>query len=345
MNSVKRAAKTFNLFLVPALLLMTAAALRAEHETPHTGDNSPATPLQKPALLERIGWRSLHWKASNFWVTASSRIRLDEVSPDLLEASHLLPATEQAGTPRIAPASSLLVQRTDSRIADNVEYRTAWVAPETLATLQRCRLGYGDDDSRIKCYRYLDNGVYRERRESNETSAPYQANPPWTQGPPKSPLPRTADWRVSGRMLLEKPQSLDSMPGWLSPPLLFPAISLFVGDGESQARTFMIHTDRDFFRLTATKGEPEDLETEYTLTRANDAPQPVKGKVRVLPVHLEVEALVEPLDAPFELLGFKTPITIFVDPETRIPLAIEGKAPTLGPSRTRLRAAEQVTGT
>ena len=321
--------------LLLALSLLTSVSWAGE---PRLGADSPSQdePRSEVSMLSRIGWQSLHWEASNFWITASSRIRLDEVTADTLSAQ-TLPENLMA---RVADGGKLLLQRTDSRIASNIEFRTAWMNPEPLAMLQRSRLSYGNNQSRIKHYRQLDTGIYRERRESRETSGPYQEAQFWTESPIVSPLTRTEDWTVSSRQILQRPPGLNRTRALLSPPLLLPAISLFVAEKSARQKNFIVQTDLDFFRVIATKKGFHNLNADHTLTAADGKTTQVKGKVRALTVQLEVIPFADSPDEPFELLGLKAPLTVLVEPESLIPLRLEGKAPRLGASKVRLKAAQ-----
>jgi len=65
----------------------------------------------------------------------------------------------------------------------------------------------------------------------------------------------------------------------------------------------------------------------------------VKGKQEALEVTISSEHLTGEPEDDFEFFGFSEPMSVLLDPKSRLPLVIQGEAPTFGPAKARLHSA------
>lgn len=312
--------------LLPLLIFLCTGAISTS--LPAGGEpeaHIPATDTTAaPAELARIGWESLELGASSLLGSAVSRLRL---------------YSEPAATldPALHPGDGhLLVLLADSRVAGNRERRSVWFDPGR-GLVQRCRVGFGRSDSRAKCYRYEARSIQRERRESDLTAAAIDARPDWTREGARSALALASDWPVSSAGRLSLPDTIPEAAGLISPTLLLPLASAAELRAPGDSHVLYVHTDHDFFRVTLRVSGRESIEVDYRLDSATGARE-VRERVEALVIRLQVTPVGEPEDG-FELLGLRPPLTLLLDPATRLPLALRGDAPRLGPGEVRLQAA------
>ena len=312
-----------------ALVLLVAASLpgllAAGGEPRSPG--STATPAPAAAALARIGWHSIELGASSLLGSAVSRLRLYPTSgPDPAATDTTDPYSDEA----------VLVLLADSRVGGNRERRSAWFAPAGRL-IERCRVGYGRSDSRAKCYRYAGRTVERERRESRVTAADIEARPDWTRDGARSALALARDWPVSSRGTLQLPPDIPHDRGLVSPTLLLPLASAAPLQTPGDSHVLYVHTDHDFYRVQLQVTGRETLETDYRLESATGERR-IRQPIAALVIQLQITPLGDPEDG-FELLGLRPPLRLLLDPDTRLPLALRGDAPRLGPGEVRLQAA------
>ncbi|RRQ21031.1 hypothetical protein [Thiohalobacter thiocyanaticus] len=280
--------------------------------------HSPAT------ALPVVGWQAVTLSASNLLGSAVSRIRLHEAA-----------AGEPAG--QVNAGGPLLVLLADNRVGrQNLERLSAWYDPAGTL-VQRCRVGFGRSDSRAKCYRYEDRGILRERRESDLTAADIASQPDWTRDGARSALALARDWPVSSSGRLRLPDAIPENAGLISPTLLLPLASAAPLQASGDSKAFFVHTDHDFFRVTLTVTGREPVAAEYRLD-TDTGSQQIRNRIEALVIRLETTPIGDPENG-FELLGLRPPLTLLLDPATRLPLALRGDAPRLGPGEIRLEAA------
>ncbi|HSH30202.1 MAG TPA: hypothetical protein VK971_09875 [Thiohalobacter sp.] len=283
-----------------------------------------------PAPLPAVGWQAITLSASNLLGTAVSRLRLYPAAPDEL------PAPAARGGPR-PPGNPRLVLLADNRVGrQNLERLSAWYDPAG-SLVQRCRVGFGRSDSRAKCYRYEDRGILRERRESKLTAADIASQPDWTRNGARSALALARDWPVSSAGRLRLPDAIPESAGLISPTLLLPLASAAPLQASGDSKAFFVHTDHDFFQVTLTVTGREPVALDYRLDTETGSSR-VRNRIEALVIRLEATPIGDP-ETGFELLGLRPPLTLLLDPATRLPLALRGDAPRLGPGEIRLEAA------
>ncbi|BAZ93685.1 uncharacterized protein FOKN1_1287 [Thiohalobacter thiocyanaticus] len=312
--------------LLLTMAVPTPALAGGEPRLPRPEAVTPTAPAPLPA----VGWQAITLSASNLLGSAVSRLRLYTVAPDEL------PVQVARGT-LPAPGNPLLVLLADNRVGrQNLERLSVWYDPAG-GLVQRCRVGFGRRDSRAKCYRYEARSLLRERRESAVTAAEVEAQPDWLHDGASSALTLARDWPVSSAGRLALPQAIPRTAGLVSPTLLLPLASAASLHAAGDRETYYVHTDHDFFRVVLEVSGHERIEVDYRRETAAGE-QPVRGQVEALVIRLQVNPLGEPENG-FELLGLRPPLTLLLDPATRLPLALRGDAPRLGPGEVRLEAA------
>lgn len=289
------------------------------------GTHMPTTALPAAApALPAVGWQAVTLSASNLLGSAVSRIRL-------YEAAAGEPAVQaNAGGP-------LLVLLADNRVGrQNLERLSAWYDPAGTL-VQRCRVGFGRRDSRAKCYHYAPRSIRRERRESDLTAADIEAQPDWTRDGARSALALARDWPISSAGRLPLPDTIPEHAGLVSPTLLLPLASAAPLQAGGDSTAFFVHTDHDFFRVTLKVTGHEPVAADYRLDTDAGSTR-TRDRIEALVIRLEATPIGEPENG-FELLGLRPPLTLLLDPATRLPLALRGDAPRLGPGEIRLEAA------
>jgi len=299
---------------------------------PVLAEGAPTEPrvVASPAPVERldlaaVGWRSLAYSRSNIWTSVSSRIVLHEVSGEALQPGPR-PSVDAAAGP-------LLLLQAENQAASNLERVSSWFDPTADTLVQRCRVAYGSNDRRAQCYWYEGQTVWRERRESGEAGAPEASN--WLEASPGAV--QVPDWRVSSRIELSRPATMPAAAGLVSPMMLFPLASVAPLERPGDSHDVFVHTDRDFFRVTLRLRGRETTDVEYQATAADGAVRKVVGPVRALVVAVEPRAEGKARDE-FTLLGMSGPLSLLLDPETRVPLAVRGRAPWVGETELQLQS-------
>ena len=142
-----------------------------------------------------------------------------------------------------------------------------------------------------------------------------------------------ADWPVTSKRELSLPDlpegSVISSP-WLL--LLLASDALAAPDAEAR---FFVHTDFNFFEVTARLTGTETLEVKTT-----SGTLPAAGSHLVEVVGLQIRPLGPLADkSDFTLLGLSGDISILYDSHNQLPLQLRGQAPRIGRTQIDLKAA------
>jgi len=319
-----------------ALLACLGPALSASAES-SPPEPAPVTSAEPAFGLEQVGWQWVRFEASNFWVSVEARIQLYQQALEPIDRNWLQepePLTKPWSAPE--PSGEALVLMSESRVASNREWRSEWLDPQTGSLLQRCRLGYGRADSRIKCYGYGQNAIYRERRESDMSVKDLNSPEGWSAQGARSASRLTQDWRATPPAHIILPEPLPEEEALISWPLLLPAISAQPLNQPGDRVQLWVHTDFDIWRVTLEVAGTEETKVDYEL--APNARR-VKGRQEALEVTISSEHLTGKPEDDFEFFGFSEPMSVLLDPKSRLPLVIQGEAPTFGPAKARLHSA------
>ena len=319
------------------VVLAILALLPAASAEPSSVEPSPTTSAKSVFSLEQVGWRWVRFEASNFWVSVEARIQLYQQALETADMNWLQapqPLTEPWSAHK--PTGSALVLMSETRVASNREWRSEWLDPHTGGLLQRCRLGYGRADSRIKCYGYGQNAIYRERRESDITVKDLASPEGWSAQGARSASRLTQDWRATSPAHIILPEPLPEGAALISWPFLLPAISAQPLEQPGDQVQLWVHTDFDVWRVTLEVTGTQSIKVDYGLAPEDER---VKGRQEALKVSLSAEHLTGNPEDDFEFFGFSEPMFVLLDPQTRLPLMISGEAPRFGPAKARLHSA------
>lgn len=285
--------------LVSLLALVTAVT--AAPERVDRSEMATYTPA-------RVTWKELVYRASKLGVRADSEIEI-RLLPTPEASSALIAADEGAAVlPRGDQVAEIVIV-THVRGTDSTT--RLLLDPASAAAFQRSQLVEGGKKrSSLRTYRYLEDGVYVERRFAPDGAAP---------GPPTG-------WPVRNTRTIEFPAEAAGR-GVSEATALFYILSAAdlaeVGD-----RVSFLNFDRpDVSEVVMTLEETVPWKVSYT-EASSAGERRVREERPVARLTLAGEALGD--KGRFEFLGLRGEIEIFMDPDLRIPLAVRGKVPVVG---------------
>jgi hypothetical protein len=201
----------------------------------------------------------------------------------------------------------------ESSVASNLENVAIEFDADSGRTIHRSRFSQGKN-RRYKEYQYHKDAVTRLRREPAEADS--------TTAP--------SDWPVTSKRELSLPAGSVVSSPWL---LLLLAQDV-LAQPDTEAR-FTVHTDFNFYEVTARLTGTEELEVE-----APTGTLPAAGTHLANVVGLQIRPLTPLADKPdFTLLGLSGDISILYDSSNQLPLQLRGRAPQIGQTRINLKAA------
>jgi hypothetical protein len=245
---------------------------------------------------ELPAWQQLEFEQKAFWVSARSKLSVAAIA-------------DNGSVPRWR-------LRAESSVASNLESIAIDFDADSGRVIHRGRYSQGKN-SRYKEYQYRTDAVTRLRREPPEADS--------------TELP--GDWPITSKRELSLPTLPDGSV--ISSPLL---LLLLAGDAlaapDAEAR-FFVHTDFNFYQVTARMTGTEELEVK---TPAGTIPAAGRHLANV--VSLEIRPLGTLTDkSDFMLLGLSDDISILYDASNHLPLQLRGRAPRIGRTRIELKSA------
>ena len=261
------------------------------------------------AALALPSWQQLVFEQRNFWATARGELTCKR---------GVVPLFPETG---VEAFLRLEIQNT---VGTSVESIVVDVAPGDAASLGRWRLSRGRDQ-RLKTHRYLDESILRERREPAAADA----------GGDRAAF-KAADggWVSSGVTRINLPAAAEGRTV-ITPHALFLLLPILLED-PSRGDDYLVHTDLNFYRLTARLGERDRIDTHFRLDDRD-----VEGRRRARVLHLRADALPgNPEGRDFELMGLSGPLLFLVDDATGLPLRVHGEAPRIGSAELNLVEAQ-----
>lgn len=294
--------------LLPLLLLLLPAGLAA------AGPPRPAAP---PAPAARQPFRCLDYRAEQMIFKAKTRICAKKASPG--ELDDWLPAGDpkEPKVPAPSPGATLLRLDVFADLSGRQSEERTYFEPETGRALQRTKVKLGSDPYR-KSYRFGDGALEWTRSAPKSREESERAEPVWSKIENFSAAyPGGGQCRVYSEPILllylvaahdwDQQRSLD--------------FCMFAGKKWSRVEATFAGT-RPFAATYLENGHQRQVtETRVVVLKASDASD-AKG------------------EDPFELLGLRGDIEIYLDPQSGLPLAIQGEMPWLGQVTVRLEKAE-----
>lgn len=263
----------------------------------------------------RVGWSRVGLEAHKLFIKATT-VAEWSVEDTRSVAGRL---TESPEGVVIAPGANILKVNYRAELPGLKSDTTLWMDPGTGNSLQ-----YEVRDSgkrlRERIVRYADSGAYQRTRrpkpgEEKETPAK------WTD--------ETSGFWPYGQKLAGQPV-LDSL-GLLN----FIAASDLARSGD-QIEVLVFHR-RALVRVQLNVDGLLDAKVTYRAV-GDDGRRSCKGTTRALNIRLKVLPFgAESTD--FDFLGLKSDIAIYLEPQSRLPLRIEGRAAVIGRVTTNLKEA------
>lgn len=249
-------------------------------------------------------WEQLEFRAGNRFASASSTVEYRRVRADSPAGRLDNPAGKTFLQPRSGTVG--LVRTRFEAMRSHGELDT-WFDPATGAALQARRLGHGRD-SRLKTWRFLSGGVWRERRAPPEGGAA-SADP--------------ATWELRSAALVHYPVPVQDKPV-ITPIMLIAEAAALAMQAQPAKATRWVFTDAQLYRVVLQSRADDSLDVSFTLSRAQETrTQSGERTVRRVDIraHLEGDG---PEEEPFTVLELDGEIAVFVDRESGLPVRIQG---------------------
>jgi hypothetical protein len=277
-----------------------------------------AAPDTEVALFnpERIGWQRGQMGASRLFISMSADLRLEVV-----DSAQIVPRLAEPGLGEpVMPGPTILnMSYLTEGLGRTTDYELLLDASDGRA-LQRTSLATRSR-YRHRVYRFTDLGVYHRTR--------------WpVKGEEKQPH---ETWSDRDEDLRPYPDSLPDSPVTEPTGLLYLAAAAPL---EEPGDRFEILTfaRRYVHRVEVEMAEPERIKVDYKETNAEGVTKR-EGTVNALRILIRGREAVDDEDDQddFEMLGLTGDIELFLEPETRAPLQLSGKAKIFGQVTFRLK--------
>jgi hypothetical protein len=256
------------------------------------------------------GWIRLEYEAKAMAGRVSTSLALADASFGELSAP---PYQVLADAPAPLPAARILVLRVEGSAKALLGGYTSegriWFDAQTGAVLQRDKLRPGKKPYR-KIYRFGGDGAFRVRLEPGNQAEAERSPERWTK------IRETFypyDRAGSGCAVVSEPTLL-----------LYRAPLLDLETG-GKAVSECVFLDDSLYRVRLEPQGRELRDVDYTVT-AGGAERRVTGNREVVKVALRVEPLTQGAQrADFELLELRGDIAIYLDADSRVPVALSGE--------------------
>jgi hypothetical protein len=268
-----------------------------------------------PLNPARVGWSRVGLEAHKLFIKATTVAEWSVENAGSV-AGRLAESPEGVV---VVPGANILKVNYRAALPGLKSDTTLWMDPETGNSLQ-----YEVRDSgkrfRERIVRYTDAGAYQRTR---------RPKPGEDKGTPAKWTDETAGFWPYGQNLAGQPV-LDSL-GLLN----FIAASDLAKSGD-QTEVLVFHR-RALVRVRLTVDGLLDAKVAYRAV-GDDGRRSCKGTTRALNIRLTVLPFgTESTD--FDFLGLKSDIAIYLEPQSRLPLRIEGRAAVIGRVITNLQEA------
>lgn len=296
----------------PALLVGLACCALA---TAQGEGGAPGSALDP----ERLRWSRLDYRASKFFVTLTAEVEIEVVERAAARAALVEPPAGEG----LQPSADLLRLGIDSRLLGRENRIDLWLEPRTGASLQRRELQRAGrlDRNRVRTYRYAAAGVHRFTRRP--VNADELERPPaeWSD----------ADDSYDGFTLVSEPR----LP-ITEPSALFYVLSTAGLGARGDALDVPVYSKGRLFSVEVLVTSRTRIAADYVVERGG-AESRVSGDVDALELTLRSRAVRRGEEAPeLELLGLRGDVTVFLDPELRVPIELRGDLRWAGRGRIRL---------
>ena len=264
---------------------------------------------------DRVRWNRISLEAHKLFISATTTAEWS--AEEQAAVSNRLIAAPDARV--IAPGPDVLTLKVRAEMPGISSVTTLWMDPGTANSLQ-----YEIRDSgrriRERTVRFTDTGAFQSTRrpgKSDDDAVP-------------------ATWTDKSSGFWDYAQRVDGAPVLDSLALLY-AIAASELQQTGDRLEVLVFQARDLVRVVLSVDGTRDTRVAYEAT-GDDGTSSCRGSVRALRVRLAVLPFGEaPPD--FDFLGLKSDIVVLVEPESRLPLRIEGKASIVGKVTSTLKKA------
>ena len=293
--------------------------------------NISATRAQSdpPLILDanKISWSHLTFGAKSIWVDVKVEVRLEPQSKAKIQAELL--ENRQGDAIPIPDAGGYRLTadiETDAAFKSKVNKNNLiWFIPHDGTALGRFRLRRGKDDFK-KVYRFTKQGVYRHRQEPKNKQEARLEPDKWTD--------------ILDTFFSYEPAQLDCAN--VTDRLLLIYIAAAAGMSESkQPLSVCGFGKRKLFRVKLQPAGRESIKTDFTEIK-NQTETRRQGKIKAFRIDLETKQLPSDMgiDENFSFLGLRKNISIYLEPETNLPIQIRGDIPSAGRAVLSLKSAK-----
>lgn len=271
---------------------------------------APACAAQTQLQTRPLPWSELEFAKNYLWLTASSHLFLKSLDSENAAVDWLNPPDHAAVYPD--KKSGLWQLTLTASAASNHEEIVSWLDPQTLSAYQRSRFSEGRN-KRFKRYRFLQDGIYRLRSEPDDGEENSQ----------------TQQWSQRSSRFLPYP-NLQHYRNITTPEALLVLASTAALNSPGDRWLGYVYTDVDFFHVELRVSGEEDLAVDFRLTE-----QDKRCQLKSSRTALVIDILVAPTGRSeavddFELMSLNGGLQILLDPASRLPLQVRGKAPSIG---------------
>ncbi len=291
---------------------------------------SPAQSDSPPELdVNQFPWSHLVYGAQSVWVDVTVDVRLEPQSQAKMQAE--LPVNRQGDAIPIPNTGGyrLTVETvTDAAFKSTVHKENrVWFIPHDATVLGRFRLRRGKDDFK-KIYRFTRQGVFRHRQEPKNKQEASLKPEKWTD---------TLDTFFS-----YQPAQLGCANVTDRLLLIYIAAAADL-QARQQPLSVCVFGKRKLFRVQLKPAGIEAIKSDFVEIK-DQSEVPKRGKLNALKIDFKTRQLVSDLgiDENFSFLGLRKNISIFIDPETRLPIQIRGDIPSAGRAVLNLQKARMM---
>lgn len=263
----------------------------------------------------RVGWNAISLEARKFIFSGSTRVQID-----LVDSMNLSLIAVDQGVP-VAAGAQALELRAESRGLGTHSDAVLWIDPFSGAALQ-----YKVEDSgrrqRQRIYRYTNEGAFHRTRHPAKGEA---------DRPPE-------DWTdLDSGLTPYAPEAVDQVV--IDPISLLYIISASHLNKPGDTLQMTAFARRQNTRLTLTVEQRAGIEKVLSDRLSNIDMPGCRRPSEALLVRLSSEPLTSQEDPKFSFLGLRSDISIWLDPVTRLPIQITGRAKIIGRVTVNLFAA------
>ncbi len=296
--------------LAGLLLLALAGTASAASPPPVKPAAAPAPPAKEP-------WSCLDFRAEQLIFKAKTRVCARPARHE--ELRDWLPASDpkEPAVPELSPGARLVRLAVNADLSGRLSEEQAFFEPDSGRVLQRTKVKLGGDPYR-KSYRFGRQGLEWTRSAPKSRGETERAEPAWSKIENFSaPYPSGGQCRV-----------------YSEPALLLYLAAQHDWNAEKKIELCMF-AGKQWSRVEAVSTGLKPFDASFV--QNGQARKLTEARVIVLKANQTGSGESED---PLELMGLRGNLQLFLDPQSGLPLGIQGEMPWLGLVTVRLEKAE-----